>query len=101
VTRITTHVLDTAAGAPARELAVTLLARDEAGGWRPLARAQTDHDGRVTTFPEVTDGLHRLQFAGRSAFFPEIVVTFSVDGDEHLHVPLLLSPFGYTTYRGS
>ena len=65
-----------------------------------LARAVTDNDGRVANLPAVTPGLHRLVFDTRTPFFPEVTVTFAAAG-EHLHVPLLVSPFGYSVYRGS
>ncbi len=102
MTRITTHVLDTAAGAPAAGIAVTLLAAD---GDRPLAevaRAVTDADGRIGGFPQVGAGRARLVFETATPFFPEVVVSFTVEeGRAHLHVPLLLSPYGYSVYRGS
>jgi 5-hydroxyisourate hydrolase len=101
VTRVTTHVLDTATGVPASGVPVTLLGCEEDGNWRSLGSGDTDQDGRLTTLPNVQNGLHRLRFVTGSTFFPEVTVTFRVDGEEHLHVPLLLSPFGYTTYRGS
>jgi len=101
VTRVTTHVLDTAAGAPGAGLTVTLLGRGPDGTWVTLGSGVTDADGRLAGLPETENGLHRLQFETRSAFFPEVTVTFAVSGERHLHVPLLLSPYGYTTYRGS
>src|SRR5205807_1787228 len=82
-------------------------------GWGPLARARTDGDGRVRAWPgapEPAPGVHRLTFAtgayfgaaGVEAFHPEVSVVFRVaDAAAHHHVPLLLSPFGYTTYRGT
>ena len=103
---LSTHVLDTAAGQPAAGLRVTLESTDGT----VLATGVTDHDGRVG---DLADGLPaghlRLRFdtgswfaaQGRAAFYPEVVVTFGVEGEEHFHVPLLLSPFGYSTYRGS
>jgi 5-hydroxyisourate hydrolase len=116
---ITTHVLDVAAGRPAAGLGVRL-EHVAAAGNAELARATTDAGGRVTSLgPDVIEpGTYRLVFdtggylgrhigAGGSnpakeAFFPEVAVTFAVaDGREHYHVPLLLSPFGYSTYRGS
>ena len=101
MTRVTTHVLDTAAGLGASGVSVTLLECDQHGSWQPLGSGQTDVDGRLTTLPPAGNGLHRLQFETLSGFFPEVTVTFRVDGEDHLHLPLLLSPFGYTTYRGS
>ena len=101
---ITTHVLDLAAGGPRSGLAVQLARRDAAGEWQPLARATTDRDGRVRDWPDAPDpapGDYRLTFA-TGGFYPEVSVVFRVgDAGERHHVPLLLSPFGYTTYRGS
>jgi 5-hydroxyisourate hydrolase len=101
VTRITTHVLDTVSGGPATGVAVTLFS-DSGAGWREVAAAVTDDDGRVATFPEIGAGRGRLQFATGTPFFPEVLVTFVVqDGREKLHVPLILSAYGYSVYRGS
>jgi 5-hydroxyisourate hydrolase len=110
---ITTHVLDTALGQPARGLAVTLEAQDSAGAWTELAARATDSDGRVGDL--ISPGslqarTYRLSFdtgaylrgAGRPVFYPRVEITFAVTAPgEHHHVPLLLSPFGYSTYRGS
>ncbi|HEX2314518.1 MAG TPA: hydroxyisourate hydrolase [Thermomonospora sp.] len=100
---LSTHVLDAAVGLPAAGLAVRL-ERREAGGWATVAAGRTDADGRLREFPELTRGTYRLVFdtAGRSEFFPEVTVAFAVDDPgRHHHVPLLLSPFAYSTYRGS
>lgn len=108
---MTTHVLDTAAGRPARGIPVTL-ARYAATGWQPIGHAVTDADGRILDFgtPHLLKGVYRLDFAtaaylgaaGRNGFFPEISVAFEIsDPDQHYHVPLLLSGHSYTTYRGS
>jgi len=105
---ITTHVLDTAKGKPASGLGVILEFRDS-GGWTVLGRGTTDRDGRVIdllapVYPLMA-GTYRLTFATgewQKGFYPEICVTFSVISTaEHYHVPLLLSPYGYSTYRGS
>ncbi len=109
MTRITTHVLDTATGRPVAGMPVTLAVGDAVGdgGWRELATAFTDADGRSPSLESDASGVHRLRFDvgahhGPDAFFPEVSITFRVaEGGAHLHVPLLLSPFGYTTYRGS
>jgi 5-hydroxyisourate hydrolase len=75
-----------------------------------LAEASTDGDGRVGSLGEdLAPGDYRIRFetgawftdAGVEAFYPEVAVSFTIDADEHFHVPLLLSPFGYSTYRGS
>jgi 5-hydroxyisourate hydrolase len=103
---LSTHVLDVSTGRPAAGLRVTL----ESADGSTLAEAVTDEDGRVGALADdLTAEDHVLRFdtgtwfAGRgtTAFYPEVAVTFTVGGDEHYHVPLLLSPFGYSTYRGS
>jgi 5-hydroxyisourate hydrolase len=103
---LSTHVLDTAAGRPAQGIAVRLERSGEAG-WAQVAAGVTDDDGRLQDWvPEFPHGVYRLVFdtgayLGDDAFFPEVVVTFAVTAGGHYHVPLLLSPYGYSTYRGS
>ena len=105
---ITTHVLDSSAGRPAAGVPVTLEYWNPSGGWAPLGQGRTDIDGRVRDLlPDghvLQPGLYQLLFdtSARSGFFPEVVLRFRVeDPREHFHLPLLLSPFGFTTYRGS
>lgn len=109
---ISTHVLDTMRGTPAAGLDVALSRREPNGGWKEIGRAATDSDGRVRelTEDELEPGEYRLEFAtqpyfersGLSAFYPQVIVVFNLeDAGGHLHVPVLLSPFGYTTYRGT
>jgi 5-hydroxyisourate hydrolase len=101
---MSTHVLDTAAGGPAAGVPVRLERRTGEGGWVSVAEGSTDADGRVRDLPAHTAGRWRLVFdtAARSAFFPEVAVTVEItDAGAHHHVPLLLSPYGYSTYRGS
>jgi 5-hydroxyisourate hydrolase len=110
VSPITTHVLDTARGRPAADVGVAL-EQESAGGWSPVASGRTDSNGRLSELGSVAEpGQYRLRFdsgayfaaTGTPAFFPEVAVQFTVERpDEHHHVPLLLSPFGYSTYRGS
>ena len=106
MTSVSTHVLDTTGGLPARGVPVELQAL-RSGAWESLGAATTDDDGRVSGFGEAAPGLHRLvfetaaYFGGVEVFFPEVAVTFEVAGERKLHVPLLLSRFGYTVYRGS
>lgn len=107
---ITTHVLDLSKGKPAARIDVRLECRaGDGASWQLLAQTATDDDGRIRDWPEAPAaiaGIYRLTFdtAGQftQSFYPEISVTFQVtDAAQHYHVPLLLSPFGYTTYRGS
>jgi len=100
---LSTHVLDAARGAPAEGVPVRL----EQGG-SVLAEAVTDADGRVGDLGPLAVGTHRLVFdtgawfGDTPAFYPEVTISFTVtDPDRHHHVPLLLSPFAYSTYRGS
>jgi len=110
---ITTHVLDTARGRPAAGVPVTLEV-EAAGGWILLGKGTTNADGRLSDLmPHETAievGVYRLifdtstYFAGNNvpAFYPQVTVVFKIENtDQHYHVPLLLSPFGYSTYRGS
>jgi 5-hydroxyisourate hydrolase len=113
---ITTHVLDTARGKPAAGVPVALELLRE-GQWQPLGHGDTDGDGRLRTLTPagpVEPGTYRIRFdtaayfatqsgkAGADYFFPLVEIQFVVaDGAAHYHVPLLLSPFGYSTYRGS
>lgn len=108
---ITTHILDTAAGKPAADVAVRLYVRN-GQAWDLVGEGVTDSDGRVGSLgPErVPTGTYQLQFdtgeyfarIGSQTFFPEVSLNFSVQQEQdHYHVPLLLSPFAYSTYRGS
>ena len=100
MSQLSTHVLDTSLGRPAMGVTVSLEHGDAV-----VARGTTDADGRIADLgPDRLDpGTYRLRFdtAGRSTFFPEVLIAFVVEDGDHLHVPLLLSPHGYTTYRGS
>jgi len=113
---ITTHVLDTARGKPAPGVPVVLevLEVPDPPRWRRLGEATTDDDGRAKRLlPEGTvliPGTYRITFATGvyyraleiEGFYPEAAIVFDVrDAAQHYHVPLLLSPYGYTTYRGS
>ncbi|CAO5231385.1 hydroxyisourate hydrolase [Frankia sp. AgKG'84/4] len=102
---LSTHVLDTAAGRPAAGIPVRLDQWEPArAGWTLVAEGVTDGDGRLAGMSLTTPGRWRLVFdtSGCSAFFPEVTIAFAVtDAAEHHHVPLLLAPYGYSTYRGS
>jgi 5-hydroxyisourate hydrolase len=114
MSRITTHVLDVARGRPAEGVAVVLEVCGGGGDWAELGRGTTDADGRITTLlPDgaaLLSGTYRLRFVtagyfaalGVRGFFPEVQVMFQPDDPAaRYHVPLLLSPYGYSTYRGS
>lgn len=110
---ITTHVLDTSRGRPAAEVLV-VLERRSGEEHRELARGKTDADGRLRTLltqgAAVEPGVYRLTFhtaayfaaLGVEGFYPEVMIAFEIkDAAQHYHVPLLLNPYGYSTYRGS
>jgi 5-hydroxyisourate hydrolase len=113
MTAITTHVLDTSRGRPATGLHVELEAYD-GSSWRRIGRGVTDREGRLRSLgPDdsvLVGGVYRLTFdtgtyfrtQNTPAFYPRVLVEFTVaEGESHYHVPLLLSPFGYSTYRGT
>ena len=111
---LSTHVLDATTGRPAAGVQVRLEHASD-GGWTPAAHGQTDADGRLRLAgggggAEFEPGVYRITFAtgpyfgarGTASFYPEVTITFEMTGrDDHYHVPLLLSPFAYSTYRGS
>lgn len=107
---ITTHVLDTANGHPAQGIRV-LLEIEDANGWKELAKGTTNSDGRITDLLPVNQpaakGKYRVTFKtgdyfGAHNFYSDIPIIFHLNSPgEHYHIPLLLSPYGYTTYRGS
>lgn len=110
---LSTHILDTSVGLPAPH--VTVLCDEKVGDdWQQIAHGETDADGRVKDLhgaqPLKVDGVYRLTFLTTpyfqarqlNSFYPKVTVEFVVGGDRnHYHVPLLLNPFGYSTYRGS
>jgi 5-hydroxyisourate hydrolase len=111
---ITSHVLDLSRGQPARGIAVTLEIRKANQDWKVLGRGTTDADGRVNHLLaedfRLESGTYRIHFditeyfraQTMESFYPEASVVFTVrDATQHYHIPLLLSPHGYTTYRGS
>ena len=124
---VSTHILDTGRGRPAPGVTVRLSVRSGPGApWNEHGTSATDADGRCKDLPVLPEGTTQARlgfdteayFAGRNpghgdgtrtgspgegtpCFFPEVAITFAVDPGEHYHVPLLLSPFGYSVYRGS
>jgi len=114
ITRISTHVLDTALGKPAARVPVRLERREKDGRWLTLGSSTTDADGRCAQMlaqsQPVAEGLYRLVFETANYYaaqnvaglYPVVEITFEArKGDSQFHIPLLLSPNGYTTYRGS
>ncbi|MEV6418475.1 hydroxyisourate hydrolase [Streptomyces sp. NPDC051662] len=122
---VSTHILDTSIGRPAKGVAISLAARGGPGArWAALGGSRTDGDGRCEDLPDLPEGTTqvRLDFETEAyfnsrreaeaqqdaprardsgVFFPEVAITFAVTPGEHYHVPLLLNPFGYSVYRGS
>ena len=111
---ITTHVLDVSIGKSAADIQVKLDRKTSDGKWEPVGSQKTDADGRARElFPDgepLSTAVHRLTFEVGlyfterkvESFYQEVTIAFRVtDAAEHYHVPLLLSPFGYSTYRGS
>jgi 5-hydroxyisourate hydrolase len=112
---LSTHVLDATTGRPAAGVQVRLERGGSDGRWLPVSQGRTDADGRLRLSrddgsAEFEPGVYRIAFAtgayfrdrGMASFYPEVTITFEMTGrDEHYHVPLLLSPFAYSTYRGS
>lgn len=114
MSHVTTHILDTALGSPARGVPVRLdaAADRERTSWKTIAEGRTNDDGRVPDLgpDQLAAGYYRVVFdtgayfaaTGQRGFYPEATVVFDLaEEDAHYHVPLLLSPFAYSTYRGS
>ena len=95
MTTVSTHVLDTAAGRPARGVRVELWSGDEL-----VADGATDDDGRIGRLAEVGPGTYRIRFFPATPFFRRVELEVALD-EGHYHVPLLISPFGCASYRGS
>ena len=113
MTQITSHILDTSLGNPAEGVLISLL-QQQGDNWLMLGSGETNADGRVADFTQSSDVLpaciYKLTFylsqyyeqTTRASFYPHVDITFEIEGDgQHYHVPLLLNPFGYSTYRGS
>lgn len=107
---LSSHVLDTASGKPAEGIPVLAEHDTATDSWAEVARGTTDADGRVKLAASLAPGTYRVTFTtstyltaqGNPVFYPYVQVVFRIDSpDQHFHIPLLLSPFGYSTYRGS
>ena len=112
MSQVTTHILDTALGKPAEGVRINLL-RKEGSGWNQIARGTTNSDGRITDLLNndhiLPEGVFKMNFqtedyhkrTGQPIFYPEVEIQFTIHDQSHYHIPLLLNPFGYSTYRGS
>ena len=112
MSQITTHILDTMQGRPADGVAIILYEK-QPKGWTEIAKGITNNDGRVATLLKkdvvLEHGTYKLKFETQAyftqlrlqTFYPFVEIVFDITSDEHYHVPLLISPYGYSTYRGS
>jgi 5-hydroxyisourate hydrolase len=113
MSQITTHILDTTKGKPAQGVSIVLEQSIAGDKWKSLGEGKTNSDGRLPNLlsaeTELTPGTYRLIFdtdsyfktQGIKGFYPSVTITFTVADKSHYHVPLLLNPYGYSTYRGS
>jgi 5-hydroxyisourate hydrolase len=112
MSQVTTHILDTTIGKPAAGVTI-ILSKGENDEWRELARGKTNSDGRISDLLSkeriLETGIYKLRFEtkdyfdreGIPGFYPYVEIVFDIRNAEHYHVPLLLNPYGYSTYRGS
>ena len=113
MSQITTHVLDTSKGAPAEGIKITLQRPTGVDQWEDITSGITNSDGRIANFlsndSSIQPGVYRMLFdtknyfkaSNTKAFYPFVPIVFEIFDTEHYHIPLLLNPFGYSTYRGS
>ena len=112
--QLSSHILDISTGKPAPNVDVRLMQRQGDGGWKLLDTKKTNENGRISNFlPNQgnvdNDGTYKLIFEttpyfynqSLKSFYPYVEVNFNIEGDNHYHVPITLSPYGYSTYRGS
>lgn len=112
--QLSSHILDITQGKPAPDVKITLSKQDKEGKWTIVDEKITDENGRIKDFLEKRDGVpHRgvykltyhtapyFERLGQKSFYPFIEVVFELQDDGHYHVPITLSPFGYSTYRGN
>ena len=112
MSRITTHILDTTKGKPAESVTIILFG-GENDEWTELTRGITNADGRIPDLINKDDllhyGIYKMRFETKDyfdshqikTFYPYVEIIFEIESGQHYHIPLLLNPFGYTTYRGS
>jgi 5-hydroxyisourate hydrolase len=112
MSQLTTHILDTTKGKPAQGVSIVLF-QQKNNNWTELANGITNADGRIPNFLSketiLEPGIYKIRFEvkayfdkeGIASFYPFVEIVFDITTREHYHIPLLLSPFGYSTYRGS
>jgi len=112
MSQVTTHILDTTKGKPAQGVSI-VLEQSTGDNWKILGEGKTNADGRLPNLlsveTELVPGIYRLVFdtdsyfktQGTKGFYPSVTITFTIADKSHYHVPLLLNPYGYSTYRGS
>lgn len=112
MSQITTHILDTTKGKPAQGITIVLY-RGENDEWTEVARGITNTDGRISDLLKENEvlqiGIYKMRFETKDyfdkhqipTFYPYVEIIFDIQTNEHYHIPLLLNPFGYSTYRGS
>ena len=112
MSQLTTHILDTTLGKPAQGVTIILFSKQD-NDWKETARGITNADGRITDLLDkqtiLQPGIYKLLFETKNyfdklstaTFYPFVEIVFNITNAEHYHVPLLLNPFGYSTYRGS
>ncbi|MBK7561359.1 MAG: hydroxyisourate hydrolase [Chitinophagaceae bacterium] len=112
MSQLTTHILDTTKGKPAKGVTVVLFQQHEED-WKQLTLGATNGDGRIPNLLQkdsiLDPGIYKMKFGtkeyfesqGVQTFYPFVEITFTITGSEHYHIPLLITPFGYSTYRGS
>ncbi len=112
--QLSSHILDVTQGQPARNVKISLSKQQKNGNWKAIDSKYTDENGRITDFLKVTQGVnhhgvYKLTYfvepyfkkLNQKSFYPFIEVVFEIKDDNHYHVPITLSPFGYSTYRGN
>lgn len=112
MSQLTTHILDTSKGRPAAGITIVFY-RGENDAWTEISRGVTNHDGRLADLLKkevvLTHGIYKMRFEtkdyfdreGIASFYPYVEIAFDITSDDHYHVPLLLNPYGFSTYRGS
>lgn len=112
--QLSSHILDITQGQPAQDVQISLSKQDQSGNWTSIDEKRTDESGRISNFLKESEGvnhqgIYKLTYfvapyfekLDKTSFYPFIEVVFEIEDDKHYHVPITLSPFGYSTYRGN